>query len=85
MGVTETVKEREKNLSRFCDDADCNVCLIATGVAATGLPLTVAHVCYFLEATPNAAEISQPTLVSGHQSLLHLMLVYFSSFCYCTL
>ena len=59
MAVKETAKERERNLSRFCDDADCNVCLIATGVAATGLTLTVAHVCYFLEATPNAAEEAQ--------------------------
>ena len=59
VGVKEPARERERNISRFCDDTHCNVCLIATGVAATGLTLTVARVCYFLEPTHNAAEEAQ--------------------------
>ena len=46
---------RKSSLDAFNEDPDCNVLLLTTGIAATGLTLTIAHVCYMLEPTHNAA------------------------------
>lgn len=59
VGGKETNREREENLRRFNEDPSCNVCFLSTGSAATGLTLTVAHLCYMLEPTHNAAEEAQ--------------------------
>lgn len=37
-------KTKEKNLTMFNNEPTCNICLLATGPAATGLTLTIAKV-----------------------------------------
>jgi Helicase conserved C-terminal domain len=54
-----TVKEKTLRLQRFTEDPDCNICLLTTGTAATGLTLTVSHICYMMEPIHNAAEEAQ--------------------------
>jgi hypothetical protein len=52
-------RKTEEELDRFRNNPECNVCLLTTGVAATGLTLTMAYTCYILEPAYNAAEESQ--------------------------
>ena len=52
-------EDKQRNLKRFNEDPNCNICLLTSGVAATGLTLTIAHVCYMLEPLHNAAEEAQ--------------------------
>ena len=59
VGTKEKPGEREENLRRFNEDPNCNICLLTNGVAATGLTLTIAHVCYMLEPTHNASDEAQ--------------------------
>ena len=47
------------NISAFIEDPACSICLVTTGAAATGLTLTVAQTCYFIEPTHEAAEEAQ--------------------------
>jgi hypothetical protein len=51
--------ERKAGLSRFIDDPNCNICLLHSGLAASGLTLTIASVCYIIEPMQNAAEEAQ--------------------------
>ena len=51
--------QTDASLSRFRNSPQCNVCLLTTGVAATGLTLTMSYTCYILEPTHNAAEEAQ--------------------------
>lgn len=46
-------------MNRFLKDPACNICLIPLGSGASGLTLTVARVCYFLEPVQNAAVEAQ--------------------------
>lgn len=41
-------RERDRRISAFKDDPATNVILLGTGLAATGLTLTAAHVCFIL-------------------------------------
>ena len=50
---------KQESLKRFNEAPYCNVCLLTTGTAATGLTLTVSRVCYMLEPVHNAAEEAQ--------------------------
>jgi len=50
---------KQQSLKQFNEDPNCNICLLSTGVAATGLTLTIAHVCYILEPLHNAADEAQ--------------------------
>ncbi len=52
-------KTTDTNLAKFRNDPKCNICLLTTGVAATGLTLTMSYTCYILEPTHNAAEEAQ--------------------------
>ncbi len=52
-------RKTDEELDRFRNNPECNICLLTTGVAATGLTLTMAYTCYILEPAYNAAEESQ--------------------------
>jgi E3 ubiquitin-protein ligase SHPRH len=49
----------QESLRRFNDEPDCNVLLLASGPAASGLTLTIANTLYVLEPTDNAAQEAQ--------------------------
>jgi hypothetical protein len=57
--VTSTSLDNQSSLRTFYQDPNCNVLLLTTGVAATGLTLTIAHILYMLEPCANAAEEAQ--------------------------
>ncbi len=52
-------RKTDEELDRFRNNPECNICLLTTGVAATGLTLTMAYTCHILEPAYNAAEESQ--------------------------
>jgi len=52
-------QQREENLQTFYHDSSCNVLLLTSGTAASGLTLTMASVCYILEPSANAGEEAQ--------------------------
>jgi SNF2 family DNA or RNA helicase len=56
---TMTPALKAASLKQFNEDPLCNVILLSMGSASSGLTLTVAHVCYLLEPTHNAADEAQ--------------------------
>eukprot|EP01038_Epipyxis_sp_PR26KG_P011456 gene11456-15348_t len=52
-------KEKMDRLSQFQSDPICQMCLLTSGSAGTGLTLTIAHVCYMLEPLQKPAEEAQ--------------------------